>query len=115
MKKKALLLALGILGICQLGYSENLDTTVERIQNVETEKNQNEVNLDETIKTEAEEEIEVALPEKEIPKQPKVTPAQQKKIESKAKKNKEKNMSLDEKLDLQILRMERMLKSLDGR
>ena len=107
MRKKVLVLTLGILGICQLGYSENLDTKVE--------KTQNEVNLDETIKTEAEEEIEVASPEKEIPKQPKVTPAQQKKIESKAKKNKEKNMSLDEKLDLQILRMERMLKSLDGR
>ena len=115
MRKKVLVLTLGILGICQLGYSENLDTKIEKTQNMETEENQNEVNLDETIKTEAEEEIEVASPEKEIPKQPKVTPAQQKKIESKAKKNKEKNMSLDEKLDLQILRMERMLKSLDGR
>ena len=42
MKKKVLLLVLGILGAYQLGYSENVDTKVEKTQNVETEKTQNE-------------------------------------------------------------------------
>lgn len=51
----------------------------------------------------------------EVPKTKKLTPTQEKKLEAKAKRNKEKNMSLDEKLDLQILKMERLLKSLEGR
>ena len=127
MKKKVLLLVLGILGAYQLGYSENVDTKVEKTQNVETEKTQNE-NVTETIKTEEElnqtaeptikeEETQVnTMPvQNEAPKTKKLTPAQEKKLEAKAKRNKEKNMSLDEKLDLQILKMERLLKSLEGR
>ena len=126
MKKKVLLLVLGILGAYQLGYSENVDTKVEKTQNVETEKTQNE-NVTETIKTEElnqtaepaikEEETQVnTMPvQNEVPKTKKLTPTQEKKLEAKAKRNKEKNMSLDEKLDLQILKMERLLKSLEGR
>ena len=124
MRKKVLLLVLGILGAYQLGYSENVDTKkVEATQNVEVEQNQNEVNSDETVKTETNQAIETeeetqvtAEPaQKEEQKTKKLTPAQEKKLEAKARRNKEKNMSLDEKLDLQILKMERLLKSLEGR
>ena len=38
--KKGLLLVLGILGAYQLGYSENMETKVEKIQNVEVKQNQ---------------------------------------------------------------------------
>ena len=115
MKKKVLLLllVLGILGAYQLGYSENLDTKAEEAPKVEMKQNQTE--SDQTAKNEEEPQTAVAPIQKEAPKAKKLTPAQEKRLEAKAKKNKEKNMSLDEKLDLQILKMERLLKSLEGR
>ena len=86
---------------------------------------QNQVNSEETEKTEAEsaqtaeteeEPQTIAAPvQKEAPKAKKLTPVQERRLEAQAKRNKEKNMSLDEKLDLQILKMERLLKSLEGR
>lgn len=118
MKKKVLLLVLGILGAYQLGYSENVDTKAEVAPKVEMEQNQiesEETETDQTAKTEEEPQTAVAPIQKETPKAKKLTPAQEKRLEAKAKKNKEKNMSLDEKLDLQILKMERLLKSLEGR
>ncbi len=118
MKKKVLLLVLGILGAYQLGYSENVDTKDEVAPKVEMEQNQiesEETETDQTAKTEEEPQTTVAPIQKETPKAKKLTPAQEKRLEAKAKKNKEKNMSLDEKLDLQILKMERLLKSLEGR
>ena len=42
MKKKVLLLVLGILGAYQLGYSENVDTKDEVAPKVEMEQNQKE-------------------------------------------------------------------------
>ena len=42
MKKKVLLLVLGILGAYQLGYSENLDTKAEEASKVEMKQNQTE-------------------------------------------------------------------------
>ena len=132
MKKRVLLLILGILGAYQLGYSENddtknTDTKVETIQDAEMKQEQ--INSDETEKVETETETEsnqtaeteekpqttIAPAQKEASKAKKLTPAQEKRLEAKAKRNKEKNMSLDEKLDLQILKMERLLKSLEGR
>lgn len=128
MKKRVLLLVLGILGAYQLGYSENADTKkadteVEATQDAEMKQNQ--VNSEETEKTEAEsaqtaeteeEPQTIAAPvQKEASKAKKLTPVQERRLEAKAKRNKEKNMSLDEKLDLQILKMERLLKSLEGR
>ena len=132
MRKKVLLLVLGILGAYQLGYSENtdtknVDTKVETTQDVDVKQDQ--VNSDETEKAETEKETEsnqtaeteekpqttIAPAQKEASKAKKLTPAQEKRLEAKAKRNKEKNMSLDEKLDLQILKMERLLKSLEGR
>ena len=118
MKKKVLLLVLGILGAYQLGYSENLDTKAEEASKVEMKQNQTEseeTESDQTAKNEEEPQTAVAPIQKETPKAKKLTPAQEKRLEAKAKKNKEKNMSLDEKLDLQILKMERLLKSLEGR
>ena len=118
MKKKVLLLVLGILGAYQLGYSENVDTKAEVAPKVEMEQNQiesEETETDQTAKTEEEPQTTVAPIQKETPKAKKLTPAQEKRLEAKAKKNKEKNMSLDEKLDFQILKMERLLKSLEGR
>ena len=118
MRKKVLLLVLGILGAYQLGYSENVDTKDEVAPKVEMEQNQiesEETETDQTAKTEEEPQTTVAPIQKETPKAKKLTPAQEKRLEAKAKKNKEKNMSLDEKLDLQILKMERLLKSLEGR
>ena len=131
MKKRVLLLILGILGVYQLGYSENADTKntdtkVETTQDAEMKQEQ-QVNSDETGKVEAETESNqtaeteeksqttIAPAQKEASKAKKLTPAQEKRLEAKAKRNKEKNMSLDEKLDLQILKMERLLKSLEGR
>jgi len=131
MKKRVLLLILGILGAYQLGYSENADTKntdtkVETTQDAEMKQEQ-QVNSDETGKVEAETESNqtaeteeksqttIAPAQKEASKAKKLTPAQEKRLEAKAKRNKEKNMSLDEKLDLQILKMERLLKSLEGR
>ncbi|WP_026749052.1 hypothetical protein [Leptotrichia trevisanii] len=138
MKKRVLLLILGILGAYQLGYSENADTKntdtkVETTQDAEMKQEQ--INSDETEKVEAETESNqtaetesnqtaeteekpqttIAPAQKEASKAKKLTPAQEKRLEAKAKRNKEKNMSLDEKLDLQILKMERLLKSLEGR
>ena len=118
MKKKVLLLVLGILGAYQLGYSENLDTKAEEAPKIEMKQNQTEseeTESDQTAKNEEEPQTAVAPIQKETPKAKKLTPAQEKRLEAKAKKNKEKNMSLDEKLDLQILKMERLLKSLEGR
>ena len=119
MKKKVLLLVLGILGAYQLGYSENIDTKVEKTQNenvTETIKTEEELNqtAEPAIKEE-ETQVNTMPVQNEVPKTKKLTPTQEKKLEAKAKRNKEKNMSLDEKLDLQILKMERLLKSLEGR
>ena len=53
---------------------------------------------------------------KKAPKEPKVknlTPAQERRLDARTRKNKEKKMTLDEKLDFQILKMERVLKNLE--
>jgi hypothetical protein len=127
MKKRVLLLILGILGAYQLGYSENADTKntdtkVETTQDAEMKQEQinsdeteTETELNQTAETEEKPQTTIAPAQKEASKAKKLTPAQEKRLEAKAKRNKEKNMSLDEKLDLQILKMERLLKSLEGR
>ena len=127
MKKSLLLLTLGILGICQLGHSENMDVKVEKTQNIEVKQIQEEVTSNETENTEnagtelnqkqEEEEISQTTKQtkKETSKAKKLTPEQERRLEAKARRNKEKNMTLDEKLDFQILKMERMLKNLEGR
>ena len=124
MKKSLLLLTLGILGICQLGHSENMDAKVEKTQNTDVKQIQEEVTSNETENTETElnpkqEEEEISQTtkqtKKETSKTKKLTPEQERRLEAKARRNKEKNMTLDEKLDFQILKMERMLKNLEGR
>lgn len=127
MKKSLLLLTLGILGICQLGHSENMDAKVEKTQNTDVKQIQEEVTSNETENTEnagtelnqkqEEEEISQTTKQtkKETSKAKKLTPEQERRLEAKARRNKEKNMTLDEKLDFQILKMERMLKNLEGR
>ena len=127
MKKSLLLLTLGILGICQLGHSENMDAKVEKTQNTDVKQIQEEVTSNETENTEnagtelnqkqEEEEISQTTKQtkKETSKTKKLTPEQERRLEAKARRNKEKNMTLDEKLDFQILKMERMLKNLEGR
>nr|WP_314114738.1 hypothetical protein [uncultured Leptotrichia sp.] len=127
MKKSLLLLTLGILGICQLGHSENMDVKVEKTQNTEVKQIQEEVTSNETENIEnagtelnqkqEEEEISQTTKQtkKETSKAKKLTPEQERRLEAKARRNKEKNMTLDEKLDFQILKMERMLKNLEGR
>ena len=130
--KKGLLLVLGILGAYQLGYSENMETKVEKIQNVEVKQNQvqtqthvqTEVNPDKAkevkeLDEEAEENNKAGSAQevpKKPPKEPKVknlTPAQERRLDARTRKNKEKKMTLDEKLDFQILKMERVLKNLE--
>ena len=127
MKKSLLLLTLGILGICQLGHSENMDAKVEKTQNTDVKQIQEEVTSNETENTEnagtelnqkqEEEEISQTTKQtkKETSKAKKLTPEQERRLEAKARRNKEKNMTVDEKLDFQILKMERMLKNLEGR
>lgn len=124
MKKSLLLLTLGILGICQLGHSENMDAKVEKTQNTDVKQIQEKVTSNETENTETElnqkqEEEEISQTtkqtKKETSKTKKLTPEQERRLEAKARRNKEKNMTLDEKLDFQILKMERMLKNLEGR
>ena len=102
MKKNLLLLTLGILAVCQLGYSENTENT--------------ETELKQSQEQEAEETNQAPKQaQKQAPKTKRLTPEQERRLEAKAKRNKEKNMTLDEKLDFQILKMERLLKSLEGR
>lgn len=149
MKKSVLLLALGILGAYQLGYSENTDMKVEKSRNVEvkqnevqtktkiqTEENSDDTNADKAKESKEADEVEKNSKEgavqevqsnkkehkekeqKKAPKEPKVkklTPEQERRLDARARKNKEKKMTLDEKLDFQILKMERMLKSLEGK
>ena len=127
MKKSLLLLTLGILGICQLGHSENMDAKVEKTQNTDVKQIQEEVTSNETENTEnagtelnqkqEEEEISQTTKQtkKETSKAKKLTPEQERRLEAKARRNKEKNMTVDEKVDFQILKMERMLKNLEGR
>ena len=149
MKKSVLLLALGILGAYQLGYSENTDMKVEKSRNVEvkqnevqtktkiqTEENSDDANADKAKESKEADEVEKNSKEgavqevqsnkkehkekeqKKAPKEPKVkklTPEQERRLDARARKNKEKKMTLDEKLDFQILKMERMLKSLEGK
>ena len=132
MKKNLLLLTLGILAVCQLGYSENTDVKVEKTQMEDVKQTQDEVKTNEMENTEntetelkqsqeqeAEETKETNQAprqvQKEAPKTKRLTPEQERRLEAKAKRNKEKNMTLDEKLDLQILKMERLLKSLEGK
>ena len=64
MKKNLLLLTLGILAVCQLGYSENtdtknVDTKVETTQDVDVKQDQ--VNSNETEKAETEKKTEEIL------------------------------------------------------
>ena len=87
----------------------------EQINSDETEKVEAETESNQTAETEEKPQTTIAPAQKEASKAKKLTPAQEKRLEAKAKRNKEKNMSLDEKLDLQILKMERLLKSLEGR
>ena len=47
MKKSLLLLTLGILGVCQLGYSD-INTEIEKNQTEDTKQIQEKVNSDET-------------------------------------------------------------------
>ena len=88
MKKRVLLLILGILGAYQLGYSENADTKntdtkVETIQDAEMKQEQ--INSDETEKVETETETE-SNQTAETEEKPQTTIAPAQKEASKAKK-----------------------------
>ena len=131
--KKGLLLVLGILGAYQLGYSENVETKVEKTQtqtHVQTEVNPDKAKEVKELDEEAEENNKAGSAQevqpkkkgkkekepKKAPKEPKVknlTPAQERRLDARTRKNKEKKMTLDEKLDFQILKMERVLKNLE--
>ena len=112
MKKNLLLLTLGILAVCQLGYSENTEVKTNEMENTEN----TETELKQSQEQEAEETNQAPKQvQKQAPKTKRLTPEQERRLEAKAKRNKEKNMTLDEKLDLQILKMERLLKSLEGK
>jgi len=52
MKKNLLLLTLGILAVCQLGYSENTDVKVEKTQIEDVKQTQDEVKTNEMENTE---------------------------------------------------------------
>ena len=141
MKNKALLLLLGVFLTSQAAYSEIKNTKaqtpkkieVKQVQNEETEKS----TVEEVSKVQKNyEEVESATPEtltsspenNEIKaedirsgaparteKKKKPVKTKRQKAEEKSRKNTEKDLSADEKMRLQLIRMERMLKSLEGK
>ncbi len=128
--KNKVLLGLGVFLACQLGYSENVDTKTDETKNVEVKQVQSEektveiqnqnTNLDSpeqtsenseekqqpTTETILEQKLETAPSTQTVPVQPR---------KSVIKTRKEKKLTTDEKLDLQLIQLERMLKSLEGR
>ena len=131
--KNKVLLGLGVFLACQLGYSENVDTKTDETKNVEVKQVQSEektvetqnqnTNLDSseqtsqtsenpeekqqtTTETTLEQKLETAPSTQTVPVQPR---------KSVIKTRKEKKLTTDEKLDLQLIQLERMLKSLEGR
>ena len=145
MKNKALLLLLGVFLTSQAVYSEIKDTKAETAKKTEIKQVQNEKSPAENTKADSEEpkndeEAENPAPEslapaendevkaetvrKTVParaennknnKNKKPVKTKRQKAEEKNRKTKEKDLSSDEKMRLQLIRMERMLKSLEGR
>ena len=145
MKNKALLLLLGVFLTSQAVYSEIKDTKAETAKKTEIKQVQNEKSPAENTKADSEEpkndeEAENPAPEslapaendevkaetvrKTVParaennknnKNKKPVKTKRQKAEEKSRKTKEKDLSSDEKMRLQLIRMERMLKTLEGR
>lgn len=145
MKNKALLLLLGVFLTSQAVYSEIKDTKAETAKKTEIKQVQNEKSPAENTKADSEEpkndeEAENPAPEslapaennevkaetvrKTVParaennknnKNKKPVKTKRQKAEEKSRKTKEKDLSSDEKMRLQLIRMERMLKSLEGK
>ena len=128
--KNKVLLGLGVFLACQLGYSENVDTKTDETKNVEVKQVQSEektveiqnqnTNLDSPEQTSENSEekqqptTEITLEQKlETAPSTQTVPVQPRK--SVIKTRKEKKLTTDEKLDLQLIQLERMLKSLEGR
>ena len=128
--KNKVLLGLGVFLACQLGYSENVDTKTDETKNVEVKQVQSEektveiqnqnTNLDSPEQTSENSEekqqptTETTLEQKvETTPSTQTVPVQQRKTVTKARKDKK--LTTDEKLDLQLIQLERMLKSLEGR
>ncbi|WP_299575897.1 hypothetical protein [uncultured Leptotrichia sp.] len=145
MKNKALLLLLGVFLTSQAVYSEIKDTKAEAAKKTEIKQVQNEKSPAENPKADSEdpkndEEAENPAPEslapaendevkaetvrKTVParaennknnKNKKPVKTKRQKAEEKSRKTKEKDLSSDEKMRLQLIRMERMLKTLEGK
>ena len=145
MKNKALLLLLGVFLTSQAVYSEIKDTKAETAKKTEIKQVQNEKSPAENTKADSEEpkndeEAENPAPEslaqaendevkaetvrKTVParaennknnKNKKPVKTKRQKAEEKSRKTKEKDLSSDEKMRLQLIRMERMLKTLEGK
>ena len=145
MKNKALLLLLGVFLTSQAVYSEIKDTKAEAAKKTEIKQVQNEKSPAENPKADSEEpkndeEAENPAPESSAPaendevkaetvrktvparaennknnKNKKPVKTKRQKAEEKSRKTKEKDLSSDEKMRLQLIRMERMLKTLEGK
>ena len=145
MKNKALLLLLGVFLTSQAVYIEIKDTKAEAAKKTEIKQVQNEKSPAENPKADSEEpkndeEAENPAPEslapaendevkaetvrKTVParaennknnKNKKPVKTKRQKAEEKSRKTKEKDLSSDEKMRLQLIRMERMLKTLEGK
>ena len=145
MKNKAILLLLGVFLTTQAVYSEIKDTKAEAVKKTEIKQVQNEKSPAENPKADSEEpkndeEAENPAPEslapaendevkaetvrKTVParaennknnKNKKPVKTKRQKAEEKNRKTKEKDLSSDEKMRLQLIRMERMLKTLEGK
>ena len=145
MKNKALLLLLGVFLTSQAVYSEIKDTKAEAAKKTEIKQVQHEKSPAENPKADSEEpkndeEAENPAPEslapaendevkaetvrKTVParaennknnKNKKPVKTKRQKAEEKSRKTKEKDLSSDEKMRLQLIRMERMLKTLEGK
>ena len=142
MKNKALLLLLGVFLTSQAVYSEIKDTKAETAKKTEIKQVQNEKSPAENTKADSEEpkndeeagnpapeslapaennEVKAETVRKTVPargennKNKKPVKTKRQKAEEKSRKTKEKDLSSDEKMRLQLIRMERMLKSLEGR
>lgn len=145
MKNKALLLLLGVFLTSQAVYSEIKDTKAETAKKTEIKQVQNEKSPAENPKADSEEpkndeegenpapeslapaendEVKAETVRKTVParaennknnKNKKPVKTKRQKAEEKSRKTKEKDLSSDEKMRLQLIRMERMLKTLEGK
>ena len=126
MKHKALLLLLGVFLTSQAVYSEIKDTKAEAVKKTEIKQVQNEKSpaenpAPESLAPAENNEVKAETVRKTVPargennKNRKPVKTKRQKAEEKSRKTKEKDLSSDEKMRLQLIRMERMLKSLEGR